>query len=341
MKLEVSDLTVRYGEGHNAFTAVDSVSVTIPAGQTLGLVGESGCGKSTLGRAIVNLVPLSGGEVRIDGEDYSAARKRKSAQFHRRVQMVFQDPYSSLNPRMTIEESIRDALRTRGGLSRKSRQDEMLRLVETVGLAADVVHRYPHQFSGGQRQRIAIARALAVGPEVIIHDEVTSALDVSVQATVLNMLKEVQTQFGFGYLFISHDLSTVRYMSDIIAVMYLGRIVEVAPTDALFSAPQHPYTTALMSSIPRIGEARRSSTLVGDLPDPHDPPTGCRFHTRCPVGPMYDPSRQICIEVDPQADANGRAHQAACHFAGTSAKSIDVQKGEGLVEDTAGGRRGG
>jgi peptide/nickel transport system ATP-binding protein len=229
--------------------------------------------------------------------------------------MVFQDPHSSLNPRMSVGEALLEALSMRGHeLSRSRRRQELLSLLDLVGLRKDAVDRYPHQFSGGQRQRIAIARALAVGPDVVIADEVTSALDVSVQATILNLLKDLQRELKLSYLVISHDLSVVRLMSDRVAVMYLGRIVEDAPSRALFAQPRHPYTQALIGSVPDLASKRTKAPLVGDLPDPHHPPAGCRFHSRCPVGPVRRPERVICVERDPQEIAGTREHLAACHF---------------------------
>jgi oligopeptide/dipeptide ABC transporter ATP-binding protein len=277
-------------------------------------VGESGCGKSSIARAIVGLADVRGGQILLDGVDHTDRRKRNTPDFRHRVQMVFQDPYSSLNPRMTVGAMVTELLpeEVRG---RKERRAEAGRLLDLVGLPASALDRYPHQFSGGQRQRVAIARALAVRPEVVIHDEVTSALDVSVQATILNLLKNLQKELGLTYLFISHDLSTVRYMSDAVAVMYLGRLVERAPTQQLFDAPEHPYTRALISSIPQVGVARSAAALRGELPDPRNPPPGCRFHTRCPIGPKADPARTICIETDPQDVTQPTEHFAACHFA--------------------------
>jgi oligopeptide/dipeptide ABC transporter ATP-binding protein len=312
--LEVRDLTVCYGSGYDALTAVDRVSLSVPVRGTLGLVGESGSGKSTIARAIVGLVGVAGGEILLDGEDVTPDKKRSRLEFRRRVQMVFQDPFSSLNPRMSVGEAIGEAVARRGA-PRGERSKEVSRALGLVGLPLGAVHRYPHQFSGGQRQRIAIARALAMRPDVIILDEVTSALDVSIQAQILNLLRDLQSQLGVAYMFISHDLSVVGVMSDDVAVMYLGQIVEHARSDKLFSAPSHPYTKALISSIPRFAEERVSAPLRGDLPDPHNPPPGCRFHTRCPVGPTVDPSRAICTEVDPQTIASDQPNLAACHFA--------------------------
>jgi peptide/nickel transport system ATP-binding protein len=314
--LEVRNLTVRYGTDGAALTAVDGVTLSIPPSGTLGLVGESGCGKSTLARAIVQLVPVAAGRVLMNGDDVTGARGPRLRELRRRVQMVFQDPYASLNPRMTVGEALSEAITTHRTVGARQRVAEVIRLLDLVGLDARAVTHYPHQFSGGQRQRIAIARALAVQPDILIADEVTSSVDVSVQATILNLLKELQRALGLALLFISHNLSVVRYMSDAVAVMYLGRIVEHAPTAALFAGPRHPYTRVLIDSIPQA--LRRTSTgrmrLSGDLPDPRDPPPGCRFHTRCPVGPIARPERAICRQVDPPAAVGPGAHAAACHF---------------------------
>jgi peptide/nickel transport system ATP-binding protein len=315
VKLRLRGLTVRYGHGAQALTAVDHADLDVPPAQTLGLVGESGCGKSTVAKAVVALAPVESGQIILDGVDYSDDRKRNRLEFRRRVQMIFQDPYSSLNPRMTAGDMINEALATRGIRTVKAQRIEALRIFDHVGMPSHALGRYPHQFSGGQRQRIAIARALAVGPEVIIHDEVTSALDVSVQATILNLLRQLQRDLKLSYLFISHDLAAVRLMSDVVSVMYLGRIVETAKTNDLFDAPEHPYTKALIASLPQMGEPRRPAPLSGDLPDPRQPPAGCRFHTRCPIGPLVHKERTICVSSDPQAQAATRRHESACHFA--------------------------
>ena len=317
LKLELKGVRVCYGTGRNAVIAVDGIDLALKAGETLGLVGESGCGKSTVARAIVGLVPLTAGKLLLEGRDFSRSRKRNSQEFRHRVQMIFQDPYSSLNPRMSVKEMLDEALSRAPGSRRSKRRAEALELLDLVGLPASVLDRYPHQFSGGQRQRLAIARALALRPDVIVTDEVTSALDVSVQGTILNLLRDLQRQLGLSYIFISHDLSTVRYMSDRVSVMYLGRLVETAKTEHVFRNPSHPYTEALIASIPQIGHARKPALLSGDLPDPRNPPRGCRFHTRCPVGPLYRPERTICVESDPQAIAPDRRHESACHFATT------------------------
>jgi peptide/nickel transport system ATP-binding protein len=313
--LEARGLSVRYGSGSKALTAVVEADLAVPRGGTLGLVGESGCGKSTVARALVGLAPVVAGRVELDGADCSSQAARSAARYRRRVQMVFQDPFSSLNPRLSVGELLDEALSAGAGGSRSVRASGRRRLIDLVGLPASSAERYPHQFSGGQRQRVAIARALAVGPEVVILDEVTSALDVSVQATVLNLLRDLQRELGLSYLFISHDLSVVRLMSDRVAVMYLGRVVEQAPVDRFFAEPAHPYSAALMSSIPSLRGERRPAPLAGDLPDPRHPPAGCRFHTRCPVGPRALPDRTQCVELVPRLRPQDRPHQAACHFA--------------------------
>jgi len=323
-KLELHGLSVRYGVGHRSLTAVDKVDLAVPESGTLGLVGESGCGKSTLARAIVGLVPIATGRLVFAGADCTEQKTRDARAYRRRVQMIFQDPYSSLNPRMTVADMMNEAIYIRGAkFSGAQRKKEAVSVLELVGLSGQALDRYPHQFSGGQRQRLAIARALAVGPELIISDEVTSALDVSVQATILNLLKELQREFGLSYLFISHDLSVVRYISDHVAVMYLGQVVESAPVAELFAHPRHPYTKALIASIPHLSGKRQKAPITGDLPDPRTPPEGCRFHTRCPVGPLTHPERTICIEQDPQAIEIGAEHRAACHFATASGRDLE------------------
>jgi oligopeptide/dipeptide ABC transporter ATP-binding protein len=228
--------------------------------------------------------------------------------------MVFQDPQSSLNPRLTVASMLEETL-ARRGLARSRRRTEALRIVDLVGLGSRALERYPHQFSGGQRQRVAIARALAVEPQVVIWDEVTSALDVSVQATILNLLSALQRELGLSYIVISHDLAVVRVMSDVVAVMYLGRVIEQAETDALFESPRHPYTQALIASLPTLTGERARAPVAGDIPDPRRPPEGCRFHTRCPVGPLVRADRTVCLERDPHELADADEHRAACHFA--------------------------
>lgn len=312
---EVKNLSVEYGRGNRRLTAVDDVSLSIETGQTLGLVGESGCGKSSVARSLVGLVGVAGGQILLDGEDWTSLRARNSRRYRRLVQMVFQDPYSSLNPRLSVGAVLDDALLVRG-TPRRERRAQAADHLAKVGLGSRVLGRFPHELSGGQRQRVAIARSLCLQPQLLILDEVTSALDVSVQAVVLNLLVELQHELEFSMLFISHDLSVIKMMSDTVAVMYLGRIVERAESVDLFEVPTHPYTEGLIASAPKLGsEPLRQGALRGDLPDPRNPPAGCRFHTRCPVGPTVNPERELCLTADPQMGAAGRCHQAACHYA--------------------------
>jgi peptide/nickel transport system ATP-binding protein len=308
-RLETRGLTVRFGRGRTALTAVDAVDLVVPEQSIVGLVGESGSGKSTLARALVGLVPIASGEVLLDG----APIRR-----NRRVQMVFQDPLSSLNPRMTVGAALAEAVAAGKRTPRAVRAQEVESLLELVHLDGGVAASLPAHLSGGQRQRVAIARALAVQPEVLIADEITSSLDVSVQSAVLNLMRDLRARLGISIVFVSHNLATVRYVSDVLALMYLGRIVEVGPTEAVVDAPQHPYTRSLLGAVPQLGVSIRTlgtSTLDAvEPPDPRSPPPGCHLHPRCPVGPMVDPSRQICIEADPIAGADERVHHAACHF---------------------------
>lgn len=293
--------------------AVDGISFTIDRGQTLGLVGESGSGKTTIGRTIVRLYKPTGGEMLFDNVDLATLQGEALRQIRRRVQMVFQDPYASLNPRYTIGSLIAEPMHIYKVASQSEIQDRTAELLRVVGLRPEYIDRYPHEFSGGQRQRIAVARALAINPELVIADEPVSALDVSIRAQVLNLLQNLQKEFNLTYLFISHDLSVVRHVADRIAVMYLGRIVEMSDRDELYSAPKHPYTRALLSAVPipdpRIEKQRKRIILSGDLPSPIKIPSGCRFHTRCPM------AQDICREVEPVFEAKeGREHYAACHF---------------------------
>lgn len=267
--------------------AVDSVSLTVEAGRTLGLVGESGCGKSTLSRSVVGISPIADGSILVEGTDVSAMREEDLKRVRASVQYVFQDPYASLNPRRTIRQSLTEALAFRG-IGGPELEAAARSLVEQVGLRPEHLDRYPHAFSGGQRQRIGIARALAREPRTLVLDEPVSALDMSVQAQIINLLEKLQNELGLGYLFIAHDLSVVRHLSDTVAVMYLGRIVEYGDVADVYGNPQHPYTTALLSSSPAASVAERARegiVLRGELPSPSDPPSGCRFRTRCPIGP--------------------------------------------------------
>ncbi|HHU83073.1 MAG TPA: ABC transporter ATP-binding protein [Firmicutes bacterium] len=294
--------------------AVDGVSFSVNKGETLGLVGESGCGKSTLGRTILRLYEPTAGEIYFDGEKINHLQGDDLLQLRRRMQIIFQDPFASLNPRQTVERIIGLPLRIQGmkGRELSERVDELL---EQVGLGRVYRKRFPHQFSGGQRQRIGIARALAVNPSFVVADEPVSALDVSIQAQIINLLEELQEKMGLTYLFIAHDLSVVSYVSDRIVVMYLGRVVEMGPTEEIFSSPQHPYTKALLSSIPRIGKKDQSSSriiLEGSVPSPLAPPAGCRFNTRCFV--KNKPA--ACFHETPPLVQGAPGHYAACHLLG-------------------------
>jgi oligopeptide/dipeptide ABC transporter ATP-binding protein len=290
--LEARDLvkhfTVRgtaFRGGGEVVHAVDGVSLDVRSGETLGVVGESGCGKSTLGRLLVRLHEPTSGSVRFGGSDITTLSRRRLRPYRREMQMIFQDPYASLNPRKRVGQILGDPFEIHGGLSREKTRLRVRELLETVGLSPDHVNRYPHEFSGGQRQRIGVARALALNPKLIVADEPVSALDVSIQAQVINLLDDLQSDFDLTYVFIAHDLGVVHHVSDRIAVMYLGVIVEVGPSDELFLAPVHPYTEALLSAIPAIEgeeEVRRERiVLEGEVPSPVAPPAGCRFHTRC------------------------------------------------------------
>ncbi|PWC54633.1 oligopeptide/dipeptide ABC transporter ATP-binding protein [Azospirillum sp. TSO22-1] len=309
--LAIEDLVVRYDTPHGVVHAVDGVSLTVRRGETLSLVGESGCGKSTLGRAILRLIEPAGGRIRLEGEELTGLSRRALCPKRRAVQMVFQDPFGSLDPRWTVGQLLAEPLHVHGIGPRAERRDRVLGLLERVGLPADAAQRHPHEFSGGQRQRIGIARALALEPKLVVCDEPVSALDVSVQAQILNLLVDLQRDLGVAFLFISHDLSVVEYIADRVGVMYLGRIVETAPREALWRAPLHPYTRALFDAVPDIERPGRArAPLSGDVPSAYAPPSGCRFHTRCPLA--VDRCRRDAPALRPAGDPD---HHVACHLA--------------------------
>ncbi|MDX5356263.1 MAG: ABC transporter ATP-binding protein [Rhodobacterales bacterium] len=313
--------------------AVDDVSFTIYEGETLGLVGESGCGKSTCGRAVLRLYDPTAGSIRIDGKDIGKMDQGTLRPLRPKMQMVFQDPQASLNARMTVASIISEPLDEHTRMSRAEKLARVYELMDAVGLNRDFANRYPHEFSGGQRQRIGIARALALNPKFIVCDEPIAALDVSIQAQVVNLLEDLQDKLGLTYLFISHDLSMVRHICDRVAVMYLGRIVELAPRDALYDAPMHPYTQALLSAVPEPDPATESTRqriiLQGDVPSPANPPKGCNFCTRCPkVMP-------VCREVKPALTEIAPGHMAACHLLDTTnATTAGATGGTGASEHT-------
>ena len=320
--LKVEHLTKEFPAGSGVFggrfsksvvSAVSDVSFEIYPGETFGLVGESGCGKSTTGRTIMRLNKPTSGKVFFQGRDVAAMNKRELKAMRREMQFIFQDPYASLNPRMTIGEIISEPLTIHGVGTKEERMARVRELLDVVGLNPEHINRYPHEFSGGQRQRVGIARAFALKPKLIICDEPVSALDVSIQAQVLNLLKELQDAYGTAYLFIAHDLSVVQHISDRVAVMYLGKMVELSDWKTLYAQPEHPYTQSLLSAVPipdpDVQKTRKRIILAGDPPSPIDPPTGCRFHTRCPI------AQEICSKEAPEFKEVASGHRCACHFA--------------------------
>jgi oligopeptide transport system ATP-binding protein len=318
--IEVRDLMVQF-LAHEQFTAaakrsrvraVDGVSFSIRRGEVLGLVGESGCGKSTISRAILQLIPITSGDIFFDGQCLCKLDEKQMRRIRRRIQIIFQDPYASLNPSMTVYQTISELLSIHGLADGRDKREKVHEILEVVELDPSFIDRYPHEFSGGQRQRISIARALAVQPEFIVADEPVSSLDVSVQAQIINLLQELQERFELTYLFISHDLSVVRHISNRIAIMYLGKIVELAPTDDLFHNPMHPYTKALLSAVPipdpGVEIERQRIILTGEVPSPYNIPVGCRFNTRCWK------SMDVCFRVEPDMVEVDTGRFTACHL---------------------------
>lgn len=304
-------LAKAFGKKDIVLKAVDGVNLEIQQGETLGLVGESGCGKSTLGKAILRLYQPTAGEIFFGGRDINHLNGDALAEFRRRAQIIFQNPYASLNPRKTVREIISVPLQNRGVENPLEREDECIKLLGEVGLSDRHINNYPHQFSGGQRQRISIARALAMRPEFIIADEPVSSLDVSIQAQIINLLDELKENRGLTYLFVAHDLSVIFYVSDRVAVMYLGKIVEIAETMELFENPVHPYTKALLSAIPTVGRKKEKERIIlrGTVPTPIDPPNGCRFHTRC-----FMKKGKVCEVEEPPYTLVGNDHHVCCHL---------------------------
>jgi len=316
--LAVENLKKHFPVGHwdssnsgKVLKAVDGVSLNLNKGETLGLVGESGCGKSTLGRAILRLYPITDGTISFAGEQIEKYSSKKLIPFRRKMQIVFQDPFASLNTRLTIGKALSEPLLVHKLVKTKQEADaRVAELLELTGLSPSIIHRYPHEFSGGQRQRLVMARALALNPELIICDEPVSALDVSIQAQIINLLKELQNKLGLTYIFIAHDLSVVKHISDRVAVMYLGKIVEIAQKKDLYNSPLHPYTQALLSAVPVPDPSSKKERIIlqGDVPNPIDPPSGCRFRTRCPK------ATEICSAEEPMLKTLANGHSISCHL---------------------------
>ena len=333
--LAVDDLGKRFvakrsalGRPLSTVKAVDGVSFVLRPGETLALVGESGCGKSTVGRLVMRLIEPTAGRIVLDGDDVTALSETAFRPLRRKVQLIFQDPFASLNPRMTVGQILAEPLMLHDMVPAAERKQRVAELLEMVGLEPFYAGRYPHEFSGGQRPRIVIARALAVEPKIVICDEPVSALDVSIRAQILNLLKELQARLGLAYIFISHDLSVVKHIADRIAVMYLGRIVETGPADDIFDDPRHPYTRALLSAIPVASpHARRERRLLeGDVPSPIDPPPGCHLHPRCPY------AGELSRLERPALDDDGKGHATACHFWPTIPKETDIVPVDAVVD---------
>lgn len=312
--LEVRNLTKHFKTGNRQVVhAVDGVNLTLKKGRTLGLVGESGCGKSSCARTIIRMYEPTSGQILLDGEDITGLSQKQLKPYRKKMQMIFQDPYASLNARMTVRDIIAEPLVAHGIVKKKEQSNEIVYpMLERVGLTKEHANRYAHEFSGGQRQRVGIARALILQPELVICDEPISALDVSIQAQVINLLKDFQEEKGVSYLFIAHDLSMVRYVSDDVGVMYLGQLVEVCESNEIYKNPLHPYTKGLLGSIPianpKLAKQKEKSSIEGDIPSPIKPPSGCRFHTRCPY------ATQACSESVPQMKDTGGGHMVACHL---------------------------